>query len=274
MKEKERLDIVMVQLGMVESRSAAQRFIMAGQVRVNGQVVLKPSTPVRESASVSIDRGPRFVSRGGDKLEAALNSFDCPVSGRVCADVGASTGGFTDCLLQYGADIVYAIDVGEGILDWKLRQDPRVVVMEGMNARRLENLPQKVSLITMDASFISIKTLLPVVLGWVDKVDGLPRGDVLVLIKPQFEAGRSLVSKGKGVIRDPVIHAKVLREVLTFAQGVGCSIKGLIQSPLTGPKGNIEFLAWLSSPLKSMDNIEELIQPLFPTDTANKKSFI
>jgi 23S rRNA (cytidine1920-2'-O)/16S rRNA (cytidine1409-2'-O)-methyltransferase len=243
---------------------------MAGQVRVNGQVVLKPSTAV-ESSNISIDRGPRFVSRGGEKLEAALLAFTYPVTGRVCADVGASTGGFTDCLLQYGASRVYAIDVGQGILDWRLRQDQHVVVMEGVNARLVERLPEPVSLITIDASFISLRTLLPVVLGWLENSETVPTGDILALIKPQFEAGRTLVSKGKGVIRDPEVHAQVLLEVLSFAQKEGCDIRGLIRSPLVGPKGNAEFLVWFSSPGGSAMNLDSLIFPLFTLGNTSEK---
>lgn len=270
MTGKERLDVRLVKMGLAESHSSAQRFIMAGRVRVGGQVVLKPSTAVIESADINLDRGPRFVSRGGEKLEAALHAFTCPVIGRVCADAGASTGGFTDCLLQYGAARVYAIDVGEGILDWRLRQDPRVVVMEGVNARLVERLSEPVSLITIDASFISLRTLLPVVLGWLDSSGTVPTGDILALIKPQFEAGRTLVSKGKGVIRDPEVHAQVLLEVLSFAQGIGCDVRGLIRSPLVGPKGNAEFLAWISSPTVSTLNLEALIHPLFATGNTDE----
>jgi 23S rRNA (cytidine1920-2'-O)/16S rRNA (cytidine1409-2'-O)-methyltransferase len=198
--------------------------------------------------TITIDRGPRFVSRGGEKLEAALTAFSVDVPGRVCADVGASTGGFTDCLLQHGAAKVYAIDVGKGILHWKLRNDSRVLVMEETNARHVEKLPEPVSLITIDASFISLKVLLPVVKGWLPSpMVILPKGeaDVIVLIKPQFEAGRKAAAKGEGVIRDPEIHRQVLVDVLTFAQNEGFGIRGLVKSPLTGPKGNVEFLAWL-----------------------------
>ena len=163
---KVRLDTLLVEKGLAESRTKAQALIMAGQVRVSGQVVDKPASNVPNGANVTVDRGPRFVSRGGDKLEAALTAFPVRVEGRVCADVGASTGGFTDCLLQRGAARVYAIDVGKGLLHWKLRNDPRVVVMEETNARFVESLPEPVSLVTIDASFISLKILLPVAKGW------------------------------------------------------------------------------------------------------------
>jgi len=159
----------------------------------------------------------------------------------VCADVGASTGGFTDCLLQHGAAKVYAIDVGKGILHWKLRNDKRVVVMEQTNARHVKSLPEPVSLVTVDASFISLKVLLPVIKQWINE-----KTDIICLIKPQFEAGKKDVSRGDGVIRDPEIHKQVLLDVLDFAQKEGFQIRGLIKSPLLGPKGNAEFLVWLN----------------------------
>ena len=238
---KTRLDLLLVERGLAESRALAQRLVMAGQVRVNGQVALKPATPVAAEAEISVDHGPPFVSRGGEKLAGALATFAVGVQGKVCADVGASTGGFTDCLLQNGAQRVYAIDVGKGILHWKLRQDPRVVVMEETNARYVERLPEPVELVTIDASFISLKTLLPVIVAWY----GPPGGEMLALVKPQFEAGRAVVARGDGVIRDPEIHRQVLREVLVFAAAQGFTLRGLRRSPLLGPKGNIEFLAWL-----------------------------
>jgi 23S rRNA (cytidine1920-2'-O)/16S rRNA (cytidine1409-2'-O)-methyltransferase len=241
-----RLDILLVEQGLAESRAKAQALIMAGQVRVTGQVVLKPATAVPADATLTVDLGPRFVSRGGEKLDAALDAFGIDVSGWTCADVGSSTGGFTDCLLQRGATKVYAIDVGKGILHWKLRQDPRVVVMEETNARYVESLPEPVSLVTVDASFISLKILLPVVKKWVvaEKMKE-ERGEIIALIKPQFEAGRKDVRRGDGVIRDPEIHRQVLLDVLEFAQQEGLHIQGLIKSPLLGPKGNAEFLVWL-----------------------------
>jgi len=241
MPKKDRVDMLLVERGLVESRSLAQRLVMAGQVRAAGQVVDKPSKKVDFNIELTIDRGPRFVSRGGDKLEAAFEVFDLAVANKVCADVGASTGGFTDCLLQHGADKVYAIDVGQGILHWNLRNNPRVVVMEGTNARFVEQLPEPVTFVTIDASFISLKILLPVVREWVRS-----GGEVLTLIKPQFEAGRKEVARGKGVVRDPEVHSRVLLDTLTFAELEGYQIKGLARSPVLGPKGNLEFLGWLS----------------------------
>ena len=248
-----RLDLLIVERGLAESRSLAQRLVMAGQVRVNGEIELKPSTNVPPDASLEIDRGARFVSRGGEKLQAALDAFPITIQQQICADVGASTGGFTDCLLQNGARRVFAIDVGKGILHWKLRQHPRVVVMEGFNARYIERLPEPVSLATIDASFISLKLLLPVIRKWLHsqldllESDFLQTGNsgVVALVKPQFEAGRSEAARGQGVVRDPQIHRRVLLDVISFAAQIGFQIQGLIRSPLLGPKGNVEFLAWL-----------------------------
>ena len=247
MNAKTRLDLLLLSRGLAPSRAKAQALIMAGQVRVNGQVAIKPATKVSDDAEVVLERGPRYVSRGGYKLEAALQVFPVRVRGRVCADVGASTGGFTDCLLQHGAAKVYAIDVGKGILDWKLRNDPRVVVMESTNARYVESLPEAVSLVTVDASFISLKILLPVVRAWLTPSPPEEAGEVIALIKPQFEAGRRDVSRGKGVIRDPEIHRRVLTEILHRAQKNGFVVRGLHRSPVLGPKGNVEFLAWLAA---------------------------
>jgi 23S rRNA (cytidine1920-2'-O)/16S rRNA (cytidine1409-2'-O)-methyltransferase len=242
---KMRLDVLMVERGLAESRSQAQRLIMAGQVRAAGQLITKPATGVPPYVSLEVDQGPPYVSRGGEKLAGALAHFPVQVNGLVCADVGASTGGFTDCLLQNGARRVYAIDVGYGILHWKLRQDPRVVLMERTNARYIERLDEPVQLVTIDASFISLKILLPVVAGWFSP----NAGQVIALIKPQFEAGRHEVAHGDGVIRNPQIHARVLWEILDFAGQTGFSVSGLVRSPLLGPKGNIEFLAWLHYPV-------------------------
>jgi 23S rRNA (cytidine1920-2'-O)/16S rRNA (cytidine1409-2'-O)-methyltransferase len=189
-----------------------------------------------------IDLGPKYVSRGGEKLEAALEVFNLvDLSGFVCADLGASTGGFTDCLLQHGAVRVYAVDVGQGILHWKLRNDPRVVVMEKTNARNLNGFPEKMDLISVDVSFISIKTILPVMNTLLKNGSG----KVFVLVKPQFEAGREAAARGKGGIRDEEIHRQVLASVIDSARGTGFSIQGLIPSPLLGPKGNREFLLFL-----------------------------
>jgi 23S rRNA (cytidine1920-2'-O)/16S rRNA (cytidine1409-2'-O)-methyltransferase len=264
---KTRLDVLLVARGLADSRSQALRLVMAGQVRVAGQVMLKPATSVAPDCVIEIDRGPRFVSRGGEKLEAALEAFKLPITGRICADVGASTGGFTDCLLQHGAKRVYAIDVGGGILDWKLRQDERVVVLEKTNVRYLEKLPEPVNVITMDVSFISLKVILPVVKSWFTAPPNPlaePKGSVVCLIKPQFEAGRHETRRGKGVIRDPLVHRQVLLDVLAFASQQGYAVRGLVRSPLLGPKGNTEFLAWLEYHGVPGTEIEGLVDQLLP----------
>ncbi|MDD5367670.1 MAG: TlyA family RNA methyltransferase [Anaerolineaceae bacterium] len=253
--QKTRLDLLMVEKGLAESRSLAQRLVMAGQVRVNGQVELKPATRVDAHALVELELGPRFVSRGGEKLIAAFQSFNIDVSDCVCADIGASTGGFTDCLLQHGARRVYAIDVGYGILHWKLRNDPRVVVMERTNARFVERLPERIEFVTIDASFISLKLFLPVITAWFVPAGGR----VVALIKPQFEAGKVEVNRGSGVIQDPVVHRAVVEDVLAYAQKTGYAILGLVRSPLRGPKGNTEFLMYLQYPGETQLEVSSLI---------------
>jgi 23S rRNA (cytidine1920-2'-O)/16S rRNA (cytidine1409-2'-O)-methyltransferase len=276
---KKRLDILLVELQLMDSRSLAQRMIMAGRIRVNGEVALKPSTQVLETAKVEIIKTAPFVSRGGEKLEAALDTFQLSLYKLTCADVGCSTGGFTDCMLQRGARHVYAIDVGKGILDWKLRTDARVTVMEGVNARYLEKMEEQIDFVAIDVSFISIKKILPVIWKWGNtqqiekeelagrssiKTEGtqVPLIEVVALIKPQFEAGRVEVSRGEGVIRDTAIHKRVLVEILSFAQQSGYSGHGLIRSPLVGPKGNIEFLCWLKFPASNGQTPEDLIAGL------------
>ncbi len=256
--KKVRVDILLVERGLAESRSLAQRLVMAGQVRADGQVVPKPSVSYPPEVQLEVDLGPKYVSRGGEKLQGAIEVFQLDVRGLVCADIGASTGGFTDCLLQNGARRVYAIDVGQGILHWNLRNDERVVVMEGTNARHVTSLPESVDLVTVDASFISLKILLPVFKHWF----GEEGGRAVVLIKPQFEAGRKQAAHGKGVIKDPAVHHQVLEDTLSFAQEEGFGILGLARSPITGPKGNVEFLAYLEYPAKHSADIENLIGPL------------
>ncbi len=254
---KQRLDDLVVLRGLAEGRRPAQALILAGEVRVNGEVVAEPARRVPADAAVSVDVGPRFVSRGGEKLAPALQAFGLSdLGGRTCADVGASTGGFTDCLLQHGAAKVYAIDVGYGILHWKLRSDPRVVVMERTNARHVAKLPEPVELVTIDASFISLRVLLPVIRGWL----GETGGEAVALIKPQFEAPRAEADRGEGVILDPQVHRAVLAEVLGFAQGCGWGAAGLVRSPIKGPKGNVEFLAHLAYPAGDRLDLERLIE--------------
>lgn len=242
-----RLDVLLVEKGLAESRNQAQRLVMAGQVRVNGQVALKSSDKVNLSVQISLEARPKYVSRGGEKLEAALSAFDLEkLPGWTCVDVGASTGGFTDCLLQNGAKKVYAVDVGYGILHWKMRQDPRVVVMERTNARMVKGFPEAIQLVTVDASFISLKILLPVIKDWIQfYLKEVSHPHVLALIKPQFEAGREDAAKGEGVIRDSAIHRRVIEEVAEAARVNGFGVQGVIKSPLIGPKGNVEFLIHL-----------------------------
>jgi len=242
---KVRLDVLVAERGLAESRALAQSLIMAGKVRVGGELVREAGRKVTADAAVELEPPARFVSRGGEKLEPALLAFGLgDLGGQVCADLGASTGGFTDCLLQHGASKGYALDVGYGILDWKLRSDPRVMVMERTNARYVESLPEPVGVVTIDASFISLKLLLPVVRGWV----GPNGGQVVALIKPQFEAEREEVSRGEGVIQDGRIHRRVVEEVLGYAREAGFGARGLVRSTLKGPKGNTEFLAWFIYP--------------------------
>jgi 23S rRNA (cytidine1920-2'-O)/16S rRNA (cytidine1409-2'-O)-methyltransferase len=239
MPQKTRLDLVVCQRGLAPSRAKAQGMIMAGEVMVDGNMVDKPGARIAEDAEVTIKSKPRFVSRGGDKLAGALEVFDFDPTGRVGADVGASTGGFTDCLLKSGAAKIYAVDVGYGQIDYDLRMDERVTVMERTNARYLEKLTEPVNLVVVDASFISLGILLPVIRGWLS-----PNADVITLIKPQFEAGKSDVGKG-GVVRNPVVHARVLERIASAARSLGFAILGLTRSPIKGPAGNIEFFAWL-----------------------------
>jgi len=239
-RSKERLDVLLAARGLARSREFGQRLIMAGEVRVNGQPVTKPGTRVPVDAEIRVVEKPPYVSRGGEKLAAALDRFAIDPTGWVCADVGASTGGFTDCLLQAGAARVYAIDVGYGQLAWSIRQDSRVVVMERVNARHLDVLPEVVDCATVDVSFISLRLILPVVREWLTHT-----AQVVALVKPQFEAGRDAVGKG-GVVKDPATHALVLEEITEFAYETGFQVRGLIPSPLRGPAGNVEFLLWLS----------------------------
>jgi 23S rRNA (cytidine1920-2'-O)/16S rRNA (cytidine1409-2'-O)-methyltransferase len=265
---KTRLDILLTERGLAESRSQAQRLIMAGQVRVAGQVADKPSDQVMDTAEITIQNGPRFVSRGGEKLEGALQTFSLQnLDGWICADLGASTGGFTDCLLQHGAARVYAVDVGYGVLHWKLRNDPRVVVMERVNARNLASFPEPVQFVTIDASFISLKILLPVVVSWWPHSSG----QVVALIKPQFEAGREEVARGDGVVRDAEVHRNVLISVLDFARQQGFAVRGLVRSSLLGPKGNTEFLVWLQYPGEEEELANDLIEKALLSPLPNGK---
>lgn len=238
---KQRLDLLLVERGLAESREQARRLIMAGHVLIDDQVSDKPGRMVAQDAALRVRAPLPYVSRGGQKLAAALEAFPVPVAGITAVDVGASTGGFTDCLLQHGAARVYAIDVGYGQLAWKLRSDPRVVVLERTNIRHLEALPDGATadLAVIDASFISLALVLPPTLRLLT-----PAAQVIALIKPQFEAGKDDVGKG-GVVRDRRIHRRVLEEIYDLAAALGLVVAGLIPSPLLGPAGNVEFLIWL-----------------------------
>jgi 23S rRNA (cytidine1920-2'-O)/16S rRNA (cytidine1409-2'-O)-methyltransferase len=237
-----RLDVLMAERGIAESRSLAQALIMAGRVLVEGAVVTKAGTPVAPSAAVELVAPPRYVSRGGEKLETALGAFAVDVAGLRCLDVGSSTGGFTDCLLQHGAAHVVCVDVGRNQLHERLRADARVTVMEGVNARRLEPgmLPYRPALVTADVSFISLRLVLPPVLacaaaGW----------RALVLVKPQFEAGKG--ETRRGVVRDPEVRRRVLREFGAFAAGLGAAVLGVCDSCVPGPAGNREYVVDLAA---------------------------
>ena len=243
MKIKKRLDVLLTEQMYADSRAKAQAIIMAGQVYVNGQKADKPGISYEETVSIEV-RGETcpYVSRGGLKLEKALRDFGVKPEGFVCSDSGASTGGFTDCLLQQGAKKVFAIDVGYGQLDWKIRSDDRVVVMERTNIRYVtpEDLGEPLDLSVIDVSFISLKIVLPAIRALLK-----PTGQVLCLIKPQFEAGKEKVGK-KGVVREPEIHKEVLDAFVQTATGLGFTILGLTFSPVKGPEGNIEFLGHLT----------------------------
>ena len=236
---KRRIDSLLVERGLVESRTKAQALIMAGEVIVEGKSVTKAGTPVKEEVAITILEPPPFVSRGGIKLDYALNQFHIDVSSKVAADIGASTGGFTDCLLKRGAARVYAIDVGYGQLDYRLRQDSRVVVMERVNARYPITLPEKADLATMDLSFISVEKVIPSVAKLLKS-----SGYLIVLIKPQFEAKREEVGKG-GVIKQPIAHARVLGRFISWLTEHSFRLGGVVASPIHGASGNKEFFALL-----------------------------
>jgi 23S rRNA (cytidine1920-2'-O)/16S rRNA (cytidine1409-2'-O)-methyltransferase len=239
-----RLDVALVERGLCETREKARRAVMAGLVRINDQPARKPSDFTRESDSLSLEAGEKYVSRGGLKLEHALRHFHLTLSGQIAIDLGASTGGFTDCLLQHGARRVCAVDVGHGQLAWKLRQDPRVIVLEQTNARDISvaSLPTPCSaadIVTIDCSFISLRKILPAAIALLKA-----GGKLVALIKPQFEAGKTEADRGKGVIRDPSIHSRVLQELETFVATLPFTRWcGVTESPLTGHAGNKEFFA-------------------------------
>ncbi|NQU41129.1 MAG: TlyA family RNA methyltransferase [Lentisphaerae bacterium] len=238
---KQRLDKLLVDRGLVESREKGQRLVMAGHVTVDGQVLTKAGHAVRDDVELAVKEQERFVSRGGGKLQGALDHFPIEVAGKDCLDIGASTGGFTDCLLQHGAARVIAVDVGKGQLNWKIRQDERVTVLDKVNARYLttEMLPFPPQLITVDVAFISLTLILPAAIAVL-----VPGGELVTLIKPQFEAGRTQVAKG-GVVRDEGVRQQVIETVRKFGVSrLGLTWQGVCQSPVVGPAGNVEFVAW------------------------------
>ena len=254
MSNKTRLDVLLVERGFAPTRQKAQAIIMAGSVFVAGQRVDKPGTAVANEAELEV-RGHtlRYVSRGGLKLEKAMQTFPITLEGKTCADIGASTGGFTDCMLQNGARRVYAVDVGYGQLDWKLRSDERVVCLERTNARYLgtEQIPEPLDFASIDVSFISLKLIFPALYPLLRE-----GGEIACLIKPQFEAGPEKVGK-KGVVRDPKVHLEVLENFLTHAKDNHFTVLGITYSPIRGPEGNIEYLGYLRKSVES-DTIPDL----------------
>jgi len=259
---RRRLDELLVERGLCVDRDEAMRRVMAGEVLVDGHTATTPGVPVDPEVELRLKPRSLYVSRGGVKLEAALSSFDVDLSGKVVADVGASTGGFTDCALRHGARRVYSIDVATGVLAWPLRTDPRVVAMEGVNAMHLDALPEKVDVVTVDLSFTSLRLVLPQTARWLKA-----EGEVIALIKPQYEA-RSPHQLVGGVVVDPAERRRIVTELLCWAQGQGWSIQGLIASPIRGRGGNWEYLVHLrregvSRPLAE-EEIERMVAEIIP----------
>ncbi len=245
----------MVEHGLAETRERAQALILAGDVSVNGRVVNKAGASIDAGAEITVRAPLPYVSRGGFKLAGALDEFGVAVEGKTCADIGASTGGFTDVLLQRGAARVYAIDVGYGQLAWKLRQDPRVVVMDRINARYLENLPEPIDLIVIDVSFISLELILRAAVKLLK-----PTGQIVALVKPQFEAGRERVGRG-GIVRDVETHRLVLEKIVRASESLGLRVIGLARSSILGTEGNMEFLIHLTrEPGQPEMNMDEAIE--------------
>jgi 23S rRNA (cytidine1920-2'-O)/16S rRNA (cytidine1409-2'-O)-methyltransferase len=248
---KRRVDTLLVDRGLADTPAKAQALVLAGQVRSGEKPVAKPGHLIDDALPLAVDLGPRYVSRGGDKLEYALAAFNLDVTGLTAADVGASTGGFTDCLLQHAASCVYAIDVGKAQLDYRLRIDPRVVVMEGTNVRHIGPLPEPVDIVMIDVSFISLRLVLPVVATWFTSLPGVrfqpdgggagARGSIVALFKPQFEANKGETPRG-GVIRDPLLHATLIGRFASWCTKNGFRILDLTSSPILGAEGNREFL--------------------------------
>lgn len=255
-QKKTRIDKLLVERELAPTRSKGQALILAGEVFVDGERIDKAGMSVPNDAKITLKAPMPFVGRGGFKLAGALETFGIDVNGRYCADVGACTGGFTDVLLQNGAEKVFSIDVGYGQLDWKLRQDDRVEVMERTNARYLETIGDLVSFVCIDVSFISLRLILPAVKKWLTE-----SADIVTLIKPQFEAGPKQVGKG-GIVKDTAVHQQVLQDIIQWAQNNEYALVDLMQSPVKGSNGNIEFLAWFhvgNRPLQNQEAIDEKI---------------
>ena len=250
---KKRLDVLLAERELAETRQRAQALILAGDVRVNDLVVTKAGALVAEDATITIRAPLPFVSRGGLKLAGALDTVHVDPSGKICADIGASTGGFTDCLLQRGAARVYAVDVGYGQLAWKIRNDARVVVMDRVNFRHLEQLPEPIDLLVVDVSFISLALVFPVAIRLLKS-----SGEIVALIKPQFEAGRAQVGKG-GIVRDARVHRTVIEKIVRDAQAAGFHVRGICRSAITGADGNVEFFIYLHTvPANDIDIEREI----------------
>ncbi len=259
---KRRLDVLLVERALVESRQRAQALILAGDVQVNGRRIDKAGALIAEDAEIALRAPPKYVGRGGLKLEGALDASQVDPRGKTCADIGASTGGFTDLLLQRGAARVYAIDVGYGQLAWKLRRDPRVVVMDRVNIRKLGALPELIDLAVIDVSFISLTLVFPVVKRLLQ-----PRGEIIALIKPQFEAGREQVGKG-GIVRDAAVHRAVIEKITRYATEIDLRVRGICRSPLEGADGNVEFFVHLSADRFAQDiEMEKEIERAVTQDT-------
>lgn len=237
---KKRADLYLVEQGIVDSREKAKRLIDEGKVFANGRLIVKPSTLLEEGSSIKVEERPPYISRGGLKLEKAIHFFGIDVGGKKAIDVGVGTGGFTDCLLKHGAERVIAVDVGYGQVAWSIRNDPRVFLLERTNVRDLKtsDVPFRADIATVDLSFISVRKVIDVLEDLVK-----PGGELVILVKPQFEAGRDRVGK-KGIVRDPSIHEAVLAQMVDFLEGFGISVSGLTHSPIKGAEGNIEFLLY------------------------------
>lgn len=255
--DKARIDLLLVERGLAKDQKEAHALIMAGRVLVNSDRIDKPGIMIPKGSNISLKGGKEYVGRGALKLEGAIDNFSVKVSNKVCVDVGACTGGFTEILLKHGAKRVYAIDVAYGELDWKLRQDTRVVNMERTNVRTLNQMPEPIDLVTIDLSFISLTKVIPVIANWLK-----PDAQIIALIKPQFEAARHDVAEG-GVILDPSIHRKVVSEFLYWATKERFGVHGLMLSPIEGLSGNREFLALLDRANKSNKEREEMLHELF-----------